>query len=698
MERLLLEEEERNRRSSTSSTRRRAGSSGTSNSHLLRQLVEMGFPPNWCTEALASTGLNVDEALTWMIRNGERLSALDEGINNDEDDDNDLEVDESVSGDDEADSSKMEIEPIKLEVKERGGTIGGWRHDIVCPLRSISGRTNIDHKSLVVKGLPTGGFSSVGMKGIPLETGKWYYEAELLTDGCLQIGWADSSFSGHCQAERGDGCGDGPSSWAFDGWRRYRWHSSATEWGSRWQEGDIVGCLLDMDNKEISFTLNGRGDEIGMGSAFAGDGFRPCGGVYACVSFNRREKIRLILGDGTSNSFHFPPPPGYKGVGEAVINLVSEREELIKSENIISGDNYQEQASTRRSYLCDFSDGEHGHELFAWQHRYFGADASVHLGGRSSKSKNSNKRQTLGINSPPSSNNIDDLYQVLIDAQLAKSWKTKSTEGTTAVKDFEFILEEINKGYDTVTEDVMKEILDNALAMCILYARKLIVHMLITLSTEFKLALFRQQDSVDDDTRIANKLWVVIEKCCGLHAAGWVGEAGAMAVASQALGLSISSHDRNFQSNPFSNFLGMNSLKNGQESEESTCLPTAALSQFLSTAKISDGMKDAFIDPSTSLASCAEAALGGDVGGSAIFIRWALQSAIIDSSAMCDVLLAVIRRSVRLLSSVEYGDTSLNSNDSDDEDDVSLYFIYMCFCIENSLNQLCSSFSAFTNN
>ena len=276
-----MEEEERNRRSSTSSSRRRTNSGGTGSSHLLRQLVEMGFPPNWCAEALSSTGHNVDEALTWMIRNGERLSALDEGVDNNEEDNNDLEEDDSGSVDDEGDP-KTESDPTQTDEKEAKDIIGGWKHDTVCPLRSISGRTNIDHNTLTVKGLLTGGFSSIGMKGIPLETGKWYYEAELITDGCLQIRWADSSFLGHCQADRGDGCGDGPSSWAFDGWRRYRWHCSATEWGCRWKKGDIVGCLLDMDKKELRFTLNGRrGEEIGMGLAFSGHGFRPCGGVYA---------------------------------------------------------------------------------------------------------------------------------------------------------------------------------------------------------------------------------------------------------------------------------------------------------------------------------------------------------------------------------------------------------------------------------
>ena len=70
-----------------------------------------------------------------------------------------------------------------------------------------------------------------------------YYEAELVTAGCLQIGWADSYFVGHCQADRGDGCGDGPSSWAFDGWRRYRWHSTATEWG-KFVTSELFGCCI----------------------------------------------------------------------------------------------------------------------------------------------------------------------------------------------------------------------------------------------------------------------------------------------------------------------------------------------------------------------------------------------------------------------------------------------------------------------
>ena len=399
METLLAEESQRRGPSSSSlvSGRRRGfGASRMGSSNLIRQLVEMGFPRHWCVEALTATRNNVDEALTWILTNGDRLSAADEeGHDGDDDVDNDSEEeDEDVNDDEEEEDSiidssdqTVEIQPLSAEKAEacEQSTIendAGWSG--ICPVRFVSGRSSINPKSLDITGLPSGGFSSVGTKGVLLTSGKWYYEAEIKTAGCLQIGWADSSFVGHCQADRGDGCGDGPSSWAFDGWRRYRWHANATEWGCKWSEGDVVGCLVDMDSMIMSFTLNGKGEEIGMGVAFSGEGFRPCSGVYACVSFNRREKLRLILGGDGTEPFKYSPPDGYRGIGEAIQNAAKERKLLIIEEKALFDPHMMSSAESLdnedKKYICEFSDGEHGHELFAWQHRYYGSDASVHLG------------------------------------------------------------------------------------------------------------------------------------------------------------------------------------------------------------------------------------------------------------------------------------------------------------------------------
>ena len=63
----------------------------------------MGFPSRWCTEALAATGNNVDEALTWILTNGERLSEEDEAMEAEEDDENDGEEDDNDSLEDDDD-------------------------------------------------------------------------------------------------------------------------------------------------------------------------------------------------------------------------------------------------------------------------------------------------------------------------------------------------------------------------------------------------------------------------------------------------------------------------------------------------------------------------------------------------------------------------------------------------------------------
>jgi len=705
MERLLAEEQERDRRMSSSassvniSRSRRNASGGTSSgvNHLLRQLLEMGFPPHWCAEALAATGHNVDEALTWILTNGERLSALDE---EDDDGDDDDEEEEAESTNDEEvatqdlgnDSNSVSVRSLRdelIEIEDKEKKISstdntakddsdGWAGGIICPLRSISGQANIDSRTLEVTGLPSGGFSSVGMKGVPLSSGKWYYEAVLITAGCLQIGWADSSFSGHCQADRGDGCGDGPSSWAYDGWRRYRWHSAATEWGCRWQSGDVVGCLLDMDNKEISFTLNGRGQDIGMGVAFSGDGFRPCGGVYACVSFNRREKIRLILGGEGNSSFRYTPPLGYQAVGESVLPIIKEMEYLLQEEESLAVNSGDIDKNEEKSYLCDFSDGEHGHELFAWQHRYYGSDASVHLGSASrSGSKGSSRSRRSLKNTVGSTLSYDDVGKVCavsVNICLAKAWQVENKRASEVDpnedKSALLVSQTMEKGYEMVINEIEEQIQDNNIALAILYARKFILQIAIALSSKFDLKMFISAPSMVADSETACRFWNIVEKCCSLQAAGWVGEAGAMAIASEALGLGISSNEHSLNRGSTQSVAGIVKFS-GSNGDDCVTIPSGAITQFLSNVKIWDKPQSMTIfDPSASLASCAEAALGGEGGGLTVFLFQALQNALVHSEKLRQLVIALIRRSVRILAAIDHG--SDGSSDEGNVDDVDM--------------------------
>ena len=710
MERLLAEERERVRRmnvGSSSSSRRRNEGSGTGRTNfLIQQLAEMGFPSHWCAEAIAATGTsNVDEALTWILTNGERLSAQDS--NNDEDgeedeedddehDEHDDDDDDDDGDDEEADGDvsqeevggEGELNELSDEFSfiEDGHNVtkatdenciavknadqpDGWCAEVMCPVQSVSGRSKIDQKTLEVTGLPTGGFSSVGTKGVLLTSGKWYYEAILITSGCLQIGWADASFAGHCQADRGDGCGDGPSSWAFDGWRRYRWHSNATEWGCRWQEGDVIGCLVDMDNMEVSFTLNGKGEEIGMGVAFTGSGFRPCGGVYACVSFNRRERIRLVLGGLNSEKFKYAPPVGYAGVGDAVFDAVGELQLLMRQEDSLfaAGDIA---SCIPKKFLCDYSEGEHGHELFAWQHRYYGSDASVHLGGRGQvpyrggSKRRSRRSSNDGVKGSSSLSKNDAQYSA-VNLRLDKAWartkdsKTPKEEARSSLK-VETVVNTIDAGYEMVIAEIKDELSSECVSLGVMYSRKLILHLIITLSEFFRLGHLLPEKG--DEEESARKLWRVIEKSCSLSSAGWVGEAGAMAVAAEALGLGISSQE---------NLVG--GVPGVVYSADGFALATGGISQTLSTIRASSHLESCedleLINPSESICACAEASLGSDGGGSLVFLRNGLRSAVANSSELRKIFVAATRRSVRILAAVESETIMEPDDDADDNYD-----------------------------
>lgn len=676
MERLLAEERDRERimqrqTSSSQSSRRRGyrGDAGTSN-HLLRQLLEMGFPSRWCAEALAATGNNVDEALTWILTNGERLSEEDEALEEDGDgDDIDEDEDESIDDEDEEDdkgelcseqeSTNGADNIAKKSSSDKDKLSKSWSGSAV-PLRFISGRSIIDPKTLAISGLPTGGFSSVGTKGVLLTSGKWYYEAILETAGCLQIGWADGSFAGHCHADRGDGCGDGPSSWAFDGWRRYRWHSTATEWGCRWKEGDVVGCLVDLDERVVSFTLNGRGDQIGMGVAFSGSGFRPCGGVYACVSFNRREKLRLILGGKENEPFTHQPPPGFRGVGEAVLDAVLERDFIVDKEAALHPCQPSDRQDTGR-FLCDFSDGEHGHELMAWAHRYYGSDASVHLGSARSKHSSGAQKGSTPIN--------DSSFVSCNSRRVEKAWASiesmhqlSSTDGNN---DHIEIVSQMKAGYEEVGKKISDQLTNECIAISILFSRKLILHLIVTMGSSFNLKHFISKEG--DEISTARLFCMVLEICGSLRCAGWVGEAGAMAIAAEALGLGISSNEN---SHSRQNVLERSGIISITDLDDGLFLPTGGITQLLSSV-LTTNTKSLAQETGCSLAAAAETAFGSDGGGGVlVFLQEGLLSAVSKSEDLRTVLISAIRRSVRILAVVEYeGDDSDASELNEDEND-----------------------------
>jgi hypothetical protein len=133
-----------------------------------------------------------------------------------------------------------------------------------------------------------------------------------------------------------------------------------------------------------------------------------------------------------------------------------------------------------------------------------------------------------------------------------------------------------------------------------------------------------------------------------------------MSMASEALGLAISSNDRISQQR---NFSGLIEGRKRVESDASKMknLITGATTQVLNVVNLYETNcgDSRLIDPSNNLAACAEGVLGGEGVGAIIFIKDALQAAVVSSKSVVDVLLAYISRSVRVLSNIEFQDDEL---------------------------------------
>lgn len=129
---------------------------------------------------------------------------------------------------------------------------------------------------------------------------------QVLTDGFMKIGWMDVA------APPATKLGVDEFSYGFDGHLVKKWHQGAEQYGREWkvkgrgcsiggirwhkeryligQIGDVVGCFLDLNDRTISFSLNGELLLDPSGSEMAFDNVQPIDGFVLAL-------------------LHSPPPP-----------------------------------------------------------------------------------------------------------------------------------------------------------------------------------------------------------------------------------------------------------------------------------------------------------------------------------------------------------------------------------------------------
>eukprot|EP00934_Nitzschia_sp_Nitz4_P000676 Nitzschia sp. Nitz4//scaffold140_size61219//16450//18078//NITZ4_006435-RA/size61219-processed-gene-0.44-mRNA-1//1//CDS//3329536212//676//frame0 len=170
-----------------------------------------------------------------------------------------------------------------------------------------------------------------------VETGQtiWYYEVTLETGGLSQIGWA-SLMGNECfqpNNDLGDGVGDDAFSFAVDGSRGLKFHSGKEEkFNIEWKEGDRLGCWLNKETGEVSFSVNGKD----AGIAFVADSALRKGLIPA-FSCNQGQILHLHTKEADCKFF---PKSNTVAVGELVIEVKSAGEKsLSDTEEVASSTN-----------------------------------------------------------------------------------------------------------------------------------------------------------------------------------------------------------------------------------------------------------------------------------------------------------------------------------------------------------------------
>uniref|UniRef100_A0A8C4XKG5 Ring finger protein 123 n=1 Tax=Falco tinnunculus TaxID=100819 RepID=A0A8C4XKG5_FALTI len=118
----------------------------------------------------------------------------------------------------------------------------------------------------------------------------------------MQIGWCTLN----CRFNQEEGVGDTPDSYAYDGNRVRKWNVTTTNYGKSWAAGDIVSCLIDLDEGTIAFCLNG----ISLGTAF--DNITRGAGMayFPAISLSFKESVAFNFG---SRPLRYPLDVGRGG-------------------------------------------------------------------------------------------------------------------------------------------------------------------------------------------------------------------------------------------------------------------------------------------------------------------------------------------------------------------------------------------------
>ncbi|MFT7807285.1 ryanodine receptor 2 isoform X1 [Arapaima gigas] len=136
-------------------------------------------------------------------------------------------------------------------------------------------------------------------KTYSVNAGKWYFEFEVVTAGEMRVGWARPG----CLPDQELGSDD--QAFVFDGFKAQRWHQGNEHFGRSWQPGDVAGCMVDMNERTMMFTLNGEVLLDDSGSELAFKDFEILEGFIPVCSLGVCQVGRMNFGKDVSTLKYF---------------------------------------------------------------------------------------------------------------------------------------------------------------------------------------------------------------------------------------------------------------------------------------------------------------------------------------------------------------------------------------------------------
>ncbi|CAH8653966.1 unnamed protein product [Schistosoma haematobium] len=142
--------------------------------------------------------------------------------------------------------------------------------------------------------------------------GAYYYEAACLEEGLIRVGWSTNDANLELGADNyGFGYGsDAVGSAGMNGTGRVMHRNTGHDYGIMVHQGDVIGCLLDLDKGSISWSCNGKIFQraFTIPDQLRGEAFLPAASL---------KDSRILFNFGEEQPLEFPPDGSFIPVAQS---------------------------------------------------------------------------------------------------------------------------------------------------------------------------------------------------------------------------------------------------------------------------------------------------------------------------------------------------------------------------------------------